>query len=47
MKQNIYKMKIVGYIKKDDHIEYTINIEKDNMIITFSERYSKLKIKLK
>jgi len=44
MKQNIYKMKIVGYIKKDDHIEYTINIEKDNMIITFSERYSKLKI---
>jgi len=44
MKRSIYKIKIVGYIKKDDHIEYTINIEKDNIIITFSERYSKLKI---
>ena len=43
MESKRYKIKIIGHIKIGTHIEYTISIEKDGVIFTFSERYKNLK----
>ena len=43
MNKEGYYIKVVGHSKKDDHIEYIINIEKDGINFTFTERYSDLR----
>ena len=43
MKKDRYNIKVVGHSKKDDHIEYIINAEKDGINFTFTERYSDLR----
>ena len=43
MNKEGYYIKVVGHSKKDDHIEYIINVEKDGINFTFTERYSDLR----
>ena len=43
MNKEGYYIKVVGHSKKDDHIEYIINVEKNGINFTFSERYSDLR----
>ena len=43
MKNKELTIKIIDHFKKDGHAEYKIFIEKNNINITFSERYSQLK----
>ena len=43
MNKEGYYIKVVGHSKKDDHIEYIINIEKKGINFTFTERYSDLR----
>ena len=43
MNKEGYYIKVVGHSKKDDHIEYIINVEKEGINFTFTERYSDLR----
>lgn len=43
MEKKKFKIKVVGHNRKDDHIEYILVIENDEINITFTERYSNLK----
>ena len=43
MKKERYNIKIVGHSKKNDHIEYIINVENNGIHFTFTERYSDLR----
>ena len=43
MKKERYNIKIVGHSKKNDHIEYIINVENNEIHFTFTERYSDLR----
>ena len=43
MNKEGYYIKVVGHSKKDDHIEYIINVEKNGINFTFTERYSDLR----
>ena len=43
MKKERYNIKIVGHSKKNDHIEYIINVENNGINFAFTERYSDLR----
>ena len=42
MESERYKIKVTDHIKADGHTEYIINIGKNGINFTFSERYSNL-----
>ena len=44
MESERYKISVIGHTKKDNHIHYKINVEKNGKNFSFLERYSGLRV---
>ena len=44
MESERYKISVIGHTKKDGHIHYKINVEKNGQSFSFLERYSGLRL---
>ena len=44
MESERYKISVIGHTKKDGHMHYIINVEKNGQSFSFSERYSGLRV---